>query len=179
MWLVKLVDLGSLNISTNTFTDGSAMPTVDELGTNRVMAGAVIMEVTVALNATPGSITITYTDQDGNASQTSTSQALAASAAIGSIGNLQLATGDYAVRDISAAARTGGTTPTGTIKFWGIIPVGMVYSAGAGAGETVDLVTNSFALVPLGTSDQLYVIHASTVVANNVIQGVLNVVGDS
>lgn len=179
VWLVKLIDLGSLNISTNVFTDGNSMPTVTEMNTSRVQSGAVIMEVTTALNATPGSITITYTDQDGNSGQTSTSQALGASAVVGSIGNLQLASGDYAIRDISSAARTGGTTPTGVVKFWGIVPITMAYSVAVGNGETVDLLTTSFAPQLLGTNDQMYVLVGTTTAANDVTQGIIHLVGDS
>jgi len=124
--VARVINLGSLNISTPTFTDGDPMPTVTELGVSRVMASAVIVEVTTILNSNPGSITITYTDQDGNTGQTSSSQALTASAAVGTCGFISLLAGDTGVRDITAASRTGGTTPTGVVKFWGLVPLGII-----------------------------------------------------
>lgn len=119
----RIIDLGSLDISgaSGTFTDGAVMPTVTELGASRQVSGPVLCEVTTALNATPGSFTATYTDQDGNTGQVSTSAALSASATVGSAGFLATLGGDHGVLDITAAARTGGTTPTGVIKFWGLM----------------------------------------------------------
>ena len=178
-WLVRLVDLGSLNISTNTFTDGNAMPTVTELNTSRAMSGIVLMEVTTVLNATPGNLQITYTDQDGNTAESNTAQAFAASAAVGSIGVVNLNSGDTGVRDITNAQRTAGTTPTGVIKLWGVIPVAMMMNTSAGQGETVDLLTTQFCPQLFGTSEQLYVLVASVTAANTVCHGALHVVGDS
>lgn len=119
----KLVDLGSLNIATPTFTDGDQMPTVTELGSSVQVASAILVEVTTALNATPGSITVTYKDQDNNSAETTTSHTLGASAVVGSVGLIQLNAGDWGAIDITTATRTGGTTPSGILRFWGIIPL--------------------------------------------------------
>src|SRR5262249_15156278 len=47
--IAKLINLGSLNIATPTFTDGSAFPTVTELGASNSTWGPVFVEVTTAL----------------------------------------------------------------------------------------------------------------------------------
>lgn len=121
--LGRLVNLGSLDISgaSGTFTDGDAMPTVTELGASNQVYGPVIVEVETALNATPGSFQVTYTDHEGNTGQLSTSVGLTASAPIGSAGFLPTLGGDLGVTDITAAVRTAGTTPTGVLRFWGIM----------------------------------------------------------
>jgi hypothetical protein len=123
MLVGRIVDLGSLDISgaSGTFTDGAVMPTVTELGESRQVSGPVICEVTTALNATPGTFTATYEDQDGNTGQVSPAATLTASAPIGSAGLLPMLAGDHGVLDISNAARAAGTTPTGVIKFWGVM----------------------------------------------------------
>lgn len=119
-----LIDLGSINISgaSGTFTDGSAMPTVTEAGVSRVMDSAMIAVVDTALNATPGTLTVTYTDQDGN-SQTTAAHTMVASSIAGSASPMRLVSPDTGVRDITAAARAAGTTPTGVVRFYGVIPI--------------------------------------------------------
>lgn len=177
LWLVRLVDMGSLDISSNTFTDGSAMPTVTELNTSRALPGIVLVEVTTVLNATPGSLSITYTDQSGNTAA-NTAQAMTASSAVGSMGIVNFNAGDTGAVDITTAARTGGTTPTGVVKFWGVIPVAMVYNT-LQIGETVDLLTTRFAPHFMGTSEELYVLAGSITSANTVVQGSVFYIGDS
>lgn len=156
--LAKIVNLGSIDISgaSGTFTDGSAMPTVTELGVSRVTSSAVIAEVTTALNSAPGSISITYVDQDGNAAEATTAQALGASAVVKSCGMINLNSGDVGVRDITASSRSGGTTPTGVLRFLGIIPVSMINFFG-GSTSSDNLVTAGFNLPKLGAGDELRV----------------------
>lgn len=153
----KMVNLGSIDISgaSGTFTDGSVMPTVTELGVSRVTASPVMMEVTTALNATPGTLTITYTDQDGNSTETTAAHTLTASATVRSVGTMLLNTTDWGVQDITAAARAAGTTPTGVIKFWGIVPIAMLASGPGLAGTpTLDnLITSGFSWLRLGSGD--------------------------
>jgi len=153
----KVVNLGSIDISgaSGTFTDGSSMPTITECGVSRVTSGIVIAEVTTALNATPGSLQIDYVDQDGNAHETNTAQALTASAPVGDCGIITLNTGDKGVQDIVAATRSAGTTPTGVIKFWGIIPlaIGYVPTASSGVGTMENLLTGAFNPYRLGAGD--------------------------
>lgn len=128
----KMVRFGSIDISgaSGTWTaDGTTsanMPTVTELGVSRQQHSAIFLEVTTVLNATPGSLAITYVDQDGNTSESTTAAALTASAAVGTAGFLPLNAGDVGVRSISAVTRSAGTTPTGVITVWGMIPLCML-----------------------------------------------------
>ena len=175
--IAKLVDLGSLDISGPTFTDGSSMPTITECGVSRVTSSAVIAEVTTAFSATPGSYTITYVDQDGNAAETTSSVALTGSALVGSCSPVALNTGDTGVRDITAATRTGGTTPTGVMKFWGVIPLTILpMPAGtansASAWMSQDLVQGAFNPYRLGAGDIVGGIYLdSTAVRASIFEG--------
>jgi hypothetical protein len=154
------------------------MPTVTELGTSRVMASAVIAEVTTALNATPGSLQITYTDQDGNTSQSNTAVALTASAVVGTCAFVNLAAGDTGVRDISAATRSAGTTPTGVIKFWGLVPIALVSTALGDNPEKMNLITQNFNPIRLGAGDVVRVFPTVSATAKRVF-GMINLVGDN
>lgn len=131
--IYKLTSFGSLNIATPTFTDGSAAPTVTEGGVSRQIPSAVLAVVTTALNATPGSITITYRDQDNNTAETTASITLTASVVAGTAAFLNLNAGDWGALDITAATRTGGTSPTGVIEFFHVQPVCTLVTPGTSA----------------------------------------------
>jgi hypothetical protein len=179
LWLCKLVNLGNFNNTTNTFTDGSAMPTVTELGTSRVTSGAVIAEVTVALNSNAGNLVITYVDQDGNTAEAATSRAMTNSAAVGSMQFITINTSDVAVRDITNITRSGGASHAGTIVFYGVVPIAMLGNGGPTSGEGVDLLTTRFHYLPLGAADEIVVIQGISTTANTVCTGYLSMVGDS
>lgn len=155
--LAKMINLGSLDISgaSGTFTDGSSMPTITELGVSRTTASAVLMEVTSDLSALPGTITITYVDQNGNAAETTAAMTLTTLAASRTVGAVILNSGDTGVQDITAAARSGGTVPTGTIKFWGLVPISFLAGSPGTIGVCVmdNLVTSAFNWVKLGAGD--------------------------
>lgn len=177
--IAELINLGSLDISgaSGTFTDGSAMPTRTELGTSTVMAGAVIAEVTTILNATPGTYTITYVDQDGNGAETTAAATPTASATVGSAGFVRLNTTDWGVRDITAAARAAGTTPTGVIQFWGVIPISM--TAVVASTPVVDDLIGSGMIRRLPASAKIGAFALTT--SNNAcaLLGAIRMVGDS
>lgn len=119
----RLIDLGNLDIAGPTFTDGAAMPSYTELGVSRQIPSPILIEVTTALNSSPGSMTVTYQDQDANTAETTASQALGASATVGSSGSIALNDPDWGAIDITTATRTGGSSPTGIVQFWGIHPL--------------------------------------------------------
>jgi len=154
--LAKLVNLGSLDISgaSGTFTDGSAMPSEIELGNSTAtISGPVIAEVTTALNSNAGTFTITYKNQAGTGSQVSVSQTLPNSAPIRSAGWVTLASGDSGVQDITAAARAAGSSPTGVVKFWGAIPLGILMSPGSNQLSYRNFLTSGFNPYSLGAGD--------------------------
>ena len=180
-WLLaKTFSMGSINISTNVFTDGAAFPTVTEFGNSTSTSGLVIARVTTVLNATPGSLTVTYTDQDGNTSQSTGAVAMTASAAVDTCGFVIPATDDVGIRDITAVSRTGGTSPTGIIEFEGIIPVamGLSVSVSSGANTYVENLLTGVGMTFLGAGDTLEVFVMNTL-TTKISMGQIFIVGDS
>lgn len=175
--IAEMIDLGSLDISgaSGTFTDGSTMGTRTEGGATNNNYASVMMEVTTALNATPGSITVTYIDQDGNTAEPTTSITLAASAVVGSGAWLPLNNPDIGVRDITAATRTGGTSPTGVIKFWGVRPIALVPSSG-GAIAPFSLLNNGI-IRRLPANANIMAIAPTTAATGSAIE--IKIVGDN
>jgi len=167
---------GSLDISTNTYTAGSAMPTQTVGGTSTAMFGALLCEASVALNATPGSLTVTYDNQDGTSHSTSAT-AMTASAAVTTCGFIPLASGDYGVRNVTGASRTGGTTPTGTIKFWGLLPVANVTPMNGGSCGARNLLTSAPFPPRMLAGEQLIILAPATTA--RAVTGVITYVGDS
>jgi hypothetical protein len=141
--VAKLINLGSLTLGdgaggASSWSAGSAMPTVTILGQSTPLASGVIAEVTTVLNAAPGTITVTYVDQDGNAGEATASLTPTNSSVVGSLALLRLNSPDVAVRSISTGARAAGTNPSGVIKFWGLIPISICLNFGA-THQTTDL----------------------------------------
>ena len=175
--VAKMINLGNLNLSTNVFTAGSAMPTITALGTSTQLASFLIIEATTALNSAPGTYTVTYTDQGGT-SRTTGSVTPAASAVIYSAAvPLPVANGP-GVRAVTAAVRSGGTSPTGTITFWGVIPLGEFIAKGTNSPGVINNTTAGFKLPSLGGGDTVGVWYMGTANATRIF-GQLNFVGDS
>jgi hypothetical protein len=178
MLVAELINLGSLNISTNVFTDGSAMPTRTELNASNATASPIIAEITTALNATPGNVTVTYVDQDGNTAEATTAQALPVSGPIHDAGYIALNGQDWGARDITTATRTGGTTPTGTVKFWGLLPLALISSTPvAQQAVKANLLTGDFNLSRLGAGATIGVFSNSS--ATRAMLGDVYFIGDS
>ena len=133
-----MINLGSIDISTNTFTAGSNMGTTTFGGQTVSRSGVLFAEVTTALNATPGNLNVTYVDQSGNTAETNTAVALATAAPVGSGVFVRLNIGDGAVREVTGANNSGGTSPTGVIKFWGLIPIGSTITNAYHGGFVID-----------------------------------------
>lgn len=155
----QVINMGNIDISgaSGTFTDGAAYPTRTELGVaNNPTYGPLLAVVTsTSLNATPGSLAINYTDQDGNSGSISAT-ALTASATYGQGSFLTLAAGDCGIRDVTGATRSAGTTPTGTITFYGIIPLAIVFAQSSQAFVIPrNLVTDEFVMPPLAAGDKV------------------------
>lgn len=176
--VAKMVDMGSLNIATPTFTDGSAMPTLTEGNASHATSSTVLMEVTTALNATPGSMTATYVDQDGNTAETTTSTVLTASAIAQSVGQLVLNGSDSGAQDITTATRTSGTTPSGVIKFWGVQSFACLNIQAIQQFDYFNLSTSDIPPIDLGAGDNLYLLHIGTATAKAVF-GDLQFIGNT
>lgn len=158
--IAKMVNLGSIDISgaSGTFTDGNAMPTVTECGVSRQIASPIFAEITTGVNATPGTLTVTYKDQDNNGAETTTAQTITVSGLARSMGLITLNTTDWGATDITAAARAAGTTPTGVIKFWGVMPIALISCPLVQTLEIENLLTLNFNPVRLGAGDEIRVI---------------------
>lgn len=177
-----MTSLGSLNIATPTFTDGNAMPTVTELGVSNVTYSPVLCEVTTVLNGTPGSLQIKYVDQSGNASELAPATAMTASAAVGSSSWVPLNAGDWGVQDlVTGTTRTGGTTPTGTVKFWGVIPIALVPANLTNSSQTPvveDLIIGAMNMIRLPAAAQVGCFFLGSTAAK-VVWGDMYLIGDS
>ena len=116
-------DLGNLAVSGNVFSGGASMPTKTVLGESLTTAAWMpLVVITAALTAITPVLTITYTDQDGNASQTCT-MTLPTSPAINSTFLMipHLANGDTAIRSVSNISISTGSA--GTLKVFGCMPL--------------------------------------------------------
>lgn len=173
----EMIDMGSLNLGTNTFTDGAAAPTRTYLGTSRQLPMQLWIECTTALNATPGNVTFTYVDQDNNTAEASTSQAATASATRGSGSFATLNSTDWGVLDITTASQSGGTTPSGVIKFWGLIPISYFFINVNNIVSTIDIFPENGNFTRLGSSAQLGLISFGTTTASSAY-GFIRMVGD-
>lgn len=119
----EFIDFGSIDIATGTFTDGVAMPARTVLGnaSYTIPSGWLLAFCETAIVGTVNPLTVTYTDQDGNTGKTTTAHAMTLNPVIDSIAPMVLNVADWGVTDVTAATRTGGTS--GTIRFYGIIPI--------------------------------------------------------
>ena len=182
LFVCQCINLGSLDTSSNVFTDGSAMPTITELGSSVSSYGPVFVEYMNTLGGTPGSITITYVDQDGNAAETSAAQTMSATNPNpGTTGWIVLNGTDWGVRDITTAARSGGTSPTGTVQFWGILPIAQISVGGTGSSYIEPMITQDFMWSDLPQNSVIRVFNYSggTSVAGTAMTGIINFIGDS
>jgi hypothetical protein len=140
-----------------------------------------IFECDTALNASPGNLTVTYVDQDGNASETTSNQALGASAPKGSAGLVLLNAGDIGVRSISNAQQNGGSSPTGTLKFYGVKPLGIMLCSIISQLSDLNLLTERVNVMQLdGTAnvnDGVALWFISATAATGAITGTVTYVG--
>ena len=148
-------ELGTLTVSGNSFVDGVAMPTKSlrlkqqsaSIQTAAQMAFAV---VTTTMVATAPVLTITYVDQGGNGSQTST-LTLPTSAGIGSafLIDPHLANGDSGIRDITNLSISTGTA--GVIKIHGLLILGIA---------TVSNISGAIPTTPLAEARPMWLCEA-------------------
>lgn len=123
--------LGSISMATGTFTADQSAPTksirVAGATTSRTTAfpcGMVFAVPTATIGASATTLNITYTNQAGTGSRTTTGFILPASSAVQTAFTLQgeyLTSGDTGIRAITACTKSGATT--GTIDFYGILPL--------------------------------------------------------
>lgn len=163
------VELGSLAVSTNTFTSGSSMPTKTIEGSSVTTASIITMLVaTVAVTATTPTITITYTDQDGNTGQTC-SMTLPTNILIDTafLMSPHYANGDTGIRAVTNMSISTGSA--GTLKVYGLLPQAWEANSGSAFGGTMSAMTGPFPMVPFATSEKIGFYHFGTVSANDIM----------
>lgn len=174
---VKLIRLGSLDIGANVFTadatTAGVMPTMTELGVSRTIHSALFVVVTTTCNASAGSITVTYTDQDGNAAETTTAQVVTVSSVAGSVGQVILNAADLGARSVTAMARSSGTM-TGVIDIYGFIPITTFSPIGV---VTESLYANSPILIPMLAGQKLGLLNMTTPTTQKTVIGAVTYVG--
>lgn len=152
--LCKRVLLGTLDISTNVFTDAGVMPSLTELGVSRQIPGPILVEYVTALGGTPGTLTLTYTDQDGN---TAAGGALTMPSGVaGSATVYPLSSPDWGAVDVTAAVRGGGAAPTGTVAIYGLYePLGSLTAYATSMWNPMSFLGADFNPVRLDAGDEL------------------------
>lgn len=122
--------MGELDYATGTFTDGVVAPTRLAGGLSQQLPLSLWCECATDM-VSQRVVTVTYTDQDGNTGQVSTSHTLTVNSLKHSGFFVVLAVADVGVLDVTNVTATGGTTPTGTLKFWGVNPITILPTLGA------------------------------------------------
>jgi len=174
----KTASLGTLDIAGPTFTleNGGIPPQVTELGVTRTLPTALMIEAITNVTGTPGNLTVTYVDQDGNAQETSPSNVLGAGQA-GTAGFVQLNAPDYGITQLVTATRTAGTTPAGTLRFHAVIPLCLLFYSTT-AAVTKNFFGRDFNPVVLGAGDTLQCFNLLNAVALRAM-GTITLVGDN
>lgn len=118
------VDMGTINMNTGTFTDGSAMPSRRIVGntSTTAMAAPLVVLVSEGVTATAPVVTITYDNQAGTGSR-SAALTLSNSPVDKSVFvvNPHFQSGDTAVQDVTNITKSAGTA--GTMKVYGLYPL--------------------------------------------------------
>lgn len=132
-------DLGTLTVSTNTFSAGVSMPTTDTRISgatySAVQTASLLTFATVMTNVTGTApvLTVTYVNQDGTGSRTAT-LTLPSNPLAGSSFDVtpHLQTGDTAIRSVSNVSISTGSA--GEIRLKGLLPIAVSATGVANAG---------------------------------------------
>lgn len=143
--LETLLGTVTANGGSGSFSAGSVMPTKTIRGTSIVTAASCIFAVvtTVMVGAGTYTLTITYTDQNGNTGNTAT-LTIPNVAAVNSAFAIapHLANGDTGIREVTGITLTG---TTGVIKIYGLLPLQTSVGNGQSSGSTINVPLLSYA----------------------------------
>lgn len=152
-------NLGTLTVSGNSFSDGTALGSRLIEGASTQLASFLpVLHIDTALTATTPVVTTTYTDQAGNTGQ-SCALTLPTNAGVQGCYVMQphLATGDTGIRDVTNMSISTGSA--GVISCRGLFPLAIGYEGNSGGttsfAEFLEPLLNPFPLFPLHTSDVL------------------------
>lgn len=156
------ITLGTLTVSGNSYSDGSAMPSRTPYlytgGSSQSLGSMIpVAYISTALTATTPVLTFNYTNESGTTGRSST-VTLPTNATLNSGFLLQphLQSGDSAIRDLSASSPNGLSISTGTagvIKVVGLIPLAVIANSTNGHGLGLDARRISETLYPLQGGD--------------------------
>jgi len=175
------VPLGSINVGTNVFTDGSAMPSRSLIGANNSIQSAAMMVtavITTALSSTTPTLTITYKNQAGTGSR-SASMTLPVAVALSAFSMMPHFQGtDTGVQDITNISSSGGMS--GVVQFYGIIPLAAEAGIGPQEGAT-EILGTPMPLISLQPSDTIamYLFSDTAIPANTSGLMIFNGIADS
>ncbi|MBY0394929.1 MAG: hypothetical protein K2X91_00455 [Thermoleophilia bacterium] len=150
------VTLRTIAIASGTNTPGSSMPTRTVAGSSLQTASCIpLLHVSSALTATTPTIGYTYTDQDGNASQSAGTITLPSNAGLNSCFLVapHLANGDTGVQAVSALTKSAGSA--GTLVARGLLPVGFGACAQGGVCGNIDPLGLPWPMFPIQAGDVL------------------------
>lgn len=169
--------LGSLTVSTNTFSSGSAMPTKTIEGASVTTASVIpILVATVALTATTPVVTITYTDQDGNTGNTCTMTLPTNSTRTsGYLMTPHLASGDTGVRAVTNMSISTGSA--GTLAVYGLLPQAVAVNSITASGTYLNALTAPLPMIPFSATEVLGIYQFGVATATDVHVSVC-VIGD-
>lgn len=159
--IAKAVKFGSINLATNVWTHLSAMPTVTELGVSRRMSSALVCVNGTNISSSPGAVTITYQDQDGNTEESTGALNVSGSSLRGDGSIIVLNGSDWAVQDVTNVVQSGGSSPTGTLDLYGLVHLGMLTSTSGATSGTSGQTSQKDGLITtpnpirLGAGDQV------------------------
>lgn len=170
--------LGTIDISGTAGANYAAMPTITELGVSRIIPSPLYAEVTTALNATPGNLTVTYKDQDGNTAETNALSVITPSCVKGTAGIIALNSPDVGVTEVTVLTRSVGSTPTGVLKVFGLIPIMTMNIVTTNSFDVVNLMTSNPAPIDLPAGATIRAYHYGTNTAK-AIYGNLIIAGNN
>lgn len=122
--------MGTVDTATAAFTDGVQAPTRTAGGLSQQIPLSLWMECATDM-VSARTVQVTYVDQGGNSGQLSAAHLITTNAVKHSGGFVVLAVPDIGVLDVTAISCSGGATPSGILKFWGVNPVTIVPTTGA------------------------------------------------
>lgn len=148
------ISLGSISLSTGTFTDGSVMPTRTIAGGSsaQLTTSMPVMYASAALTATTPTITTTYKNQAGTGSK-SCALTLPTNPAINTAFMMSphLASGDTGIQDVTNVTKSAGTV--GTLTVVGLIPIGFGGFASSNGPFTADVLALAAPMYPINAGD--------------------------
>lgn len=168
-WFARLINYGSINLATNVFTAGVVAPSRLECNVSRQIATAVFIEAETATGTSNGTLVVDYVDED-NASGSTPSMTLTANVVKQTAQFMELGDANM-VKQITGAVRTGGASPSGTLRFWGIDPIDILPIPNIVQPEIFNTLTSMPFRTPLDAGEKVYVLCIGNSTTKSILGG--------